>query len=74
MDQNCLAQSGAMPLLGQGTSGLAEIKGNRAQEIAALRLGIELGVKLIDTAEMYADGAAEVLVGDAINGIPRNKL
>jgi diketogulonate reductase-like aldo/keto reductase len=40
----------------------------RADEIAALRLGIDLGMSLIDTAEMYADGGAEELVGEAIDG------
>jgi diketogulonate reductase-like aldo/keto reductase len=40
----------------------------RADEIAALRTGIDLGMTLIDTAEMYADGAAEKLVGEAIRG------
>jgi diketogulonate reductase-like aldo/keto reductase len=41
---------------------------SRNEEIKALRLGIDLGINLIDTAEMYADGDAEVLVGDAIAG------
>ena len=41
---------------------------NRAQEIAALRLGLDLGMTLIDTAEMYADGEAERIVGEAIAG------
>jgi diketogulonate reductase-like aldo/keto reductase len=41
----------------------------RAEEIAALRLGIELGLTLIDTAEMYGDGAAEELVGEASAGL-----
>jgi len=47
---------------------MAEDVRRRASEIAALRLGIDLGMTLIDTAEMYADGAAEVLVGEAIAG------
>jgi diketogulonate reductase-like aldo/keto reductase len=47
---------------------MAEQAGRRAQEMAALRLGIELGMTLVDTAEMYADGAAEALVGEAIAG------
>ena len=58
----------AVPILGQGTWGLAEGKHERDQEIRALRLGLELGMSLIDTAEMYADGETEKLVGDAING------
>jgi diketogulonate reductase-like aldo/keto reductase len=47
---------------------MAEDPRRRVEEIAALRLGIELGMTLIDTAEMYADGGAEELVGDAIDG------
>jgi diketogulonate reductase-like aldo/keto reductase len=47
---------------------MAEVSGRRAQEIKALRLGIELGMTLIDTAEMYGEGAAEELVAEAIAG------
>ncbi len=54
--------------LGQGTWGMAEGRRPHQVEIAALRLGIELGMTLIDTAEMYADGGAELLVGEAIAG------
>jgi diketogulonate reductase-like aldo/keto reductase len=57
-----------VPSLGQGTWMMAEQPGKRADEIAALRAGIDLGLTLIDTAEMYADGAAERLVGEAIAG------
>jgi diketogulonate reductase-like aldo/keto reductase len=55
-----------IPALGQGTWHMAEDPRRRSDEIAALRLGIDLGMSLIDTAEMYADGDAEVLVGKAI--------
>src|SRR3977135_2040423 len=58
----------AIPSLGQGTWGMAEDARRRKEEVAALRLGIDLGMTLIDTAEMYADGGAEVLVGEAIAG------
>src|SRR3984893_6632247 len=57
-----------IPVLGQGTWHMAEDPRRRADEIAALRLGIDLGMSLIDTAEMYADGGAERLVGEAIKG------
>lgn len=57
-----------VPVLGLGTWGLAEGKHPREEELRALRTGIELGMTLIDTAEMYADGGAEELVGDAIKG------
>nr|WP_220182896.1 aldo/keto reductase [Sphaerisporangium album] len=58
----------AIPVLGQGTWHMAEHLASREQEIAALRLGLDLEMKLIDTAEMYADGATEALVGEAIAG------
>ena len=57
-----------VPILGQGTWHMAEDPRRRKDEITALRAGIDLGLTLIDTAEMYADGEAEVLVGEAING------
>ena len=59
----------AIPRLGQGTWYMGENPQSRAQEVAALRLGIELGVTLIDTAEMYADGGAEKVAGEAIKGL-----
>ncbi|MFG3120469.1 aldo/keto reductase [Streptomyces sp. NPDC048201] len=54
--------------LGQGTWYLGEEPARRAQEIAALRLGVDLGMTVVDTAEMYGDGAAEELVGEALRG------
>ena len=57
-----------VPLLGQGTWRMGESKSARAREVAALRLGIELGMSLIDTAEMYGDGGAEEVVAEAIDG------
>lgn len=64
-----LADGTALPALGQGTWMMAERPDRRADEIAALRAGVDLGMTLIDTAEMYADGASERLVGEAIAGI-----
>src|ERR1700720_551966 len=58
----------AIPSLGQGTWGIAEDARRRKDEIAALRAGFDLGMTLVDTAEMYADGGAEGLVGEAIAG------
>ena len=58
-----------VPALGQGTWRMGEDARLRKQEIAALRAGIELGMTLIDTAEMYGDGAAESLLGEALAGI-----
>jgi diketogulonate reductase-like aldo/keto reductase len=58
----------AIPVLGQGTWQLGDRADRRQQEIAALQLGIDLGMTLIDTAEMYGDGASEELVAEAISG------
>ncbi len=58
----------AIPILGQGTWYMGEDDRERAREADALRLGLDLGMTLIDTAEMYADGGAEEVVGDAIEG------
>lgn len=58
-----------LPRLGQGTWFMGEDPLNRAEEIAALRHGVELGMNLIDTAEMYGDGRSEELVGEALKGI-----
>ena len=58
----------SVPVLGMGTWHLAEGRHHRQEEIEALRSGLTLGMNLIDTAEMYADGGAEALVGDAIRG------
>lgn len=57
-----------VPVLGQGSWRMAERAARRADEIASLRSGIDLGMTLIDTAEMYAAGAAEELVGEAVAG------
>jgi diketogulonate reductase-like aldo/keto reductase len=57
-----------VPALGQGTWRMGEDKSAHADEVAALRLGIDLGMTLIDTAEMYGDGGAEKMVADAIEG------
>src|SRR6266481_4824592 len=63
-----LPDGNRVPVLGQGTWRMGEGKRGRDSEIAALRLGIELGMTLIDTAEMYGDGGAERVVADAIEG------
>jgi diketogulonate reductase-like aldo/keto reductase len=56
----------AIPLLGLGTWRMGEAPEHRRREVGALRAGIELGMVLIDTAEMYADGGAERVVGEAL--------
>ncbi|WP_375383281.1 aldo/keto reductase [uncultured Sphingomonas sp.] len=62
-----------VPALGQGTWMMAEHPNRRVDEITALRAGIELGMTLVDTAEMYADGESERLVGEAVAGV-RNRV
>lgn len=57
-----------VPALGQGTWFMGEQRARRAEELRALQHGIELGSTLIDTAEMYGDGATEELVGEALQG------
>jgi diketogulonate reductase-like aldo/keto reductase len=58
----------AVPALGQGTWHMGERGGDRRREADALRLGLDLGLTLIDTAEMYAEGGAEEVVAEAIAG------
>ncbi|RYZ00910.1 MAG: aldo/keto reductase [Comamonadaceae bacterium] len=58
----------SVPALGQGTWNVGDDPGRRAGEIAAIRLGLDLGLTLVDTAEMYGDGRSEQLVGEAIAG------
>nr|WP_026989606.1 aldo/keto reductase [Fodinicurvata sediminis] len=61
--------SGEMvPALGQGTWYMGDGLRSREEEIGALRRGIDLGLTLIDTAEMYGNGASEQLVGEAVAG------
>ena len=62
-----------VPCLGQGTWYMGERSGSAQAEADALRLGIDLGMTLIDTAEMYADGGAEQVVAQAAAG-QRDKL
>lgn len=57
-----------VPALGQGTWHLAEQPERKTEEIRALRAGLDLGMTLIDTAEMYGDGTSEELTGEAISG------
>jgi diketogulonate reductase-like aldo/keto reductase len=58
-----------VPALGQGTWYMGERRGEAAVEAQALRLGVDLGMTLIDTAEMYASGGAEEVVAQAVAGI-----
>lgn len=69
-----LKNGAEVPALGLGTWYLGDDAGRRAREIAALRTGIEKGMTLIDTAEMYGGGRSERLVGEAIKGTERGRL
>ncbi len=55
-----------IPVLGQGTWRMGEDPSRRRSEVAAIRLGLDLGMTLIDTAEMYSEGGAEEVLGEAI--------
>jgi diketogulonate reductase-like aldo/keto reductase len=57
-----------IPVLGLGTWKMGESPAKRADEVKALKLGIDLGMTLIDTAEMYADGKSEEVVAEAVAG------
>ena len=57
-----------IPVYGLGTWMMGEDRRKRADEITALKLGLDLGATLIDTAEMYGDGEAESITGEAISG------
>jgi diketogulonate reductase-like aldo/keto reductase len=57
-----------VPQLGQGTWRMGESAGARKEEVAALKLGLDLGMTLIDTAEMYGNGGAEEIVAEAVRG------
>jgi diketogulonate reductase-like aldo/keto reductase len=54
--------------LGQGTWHFAESPARSAEEVSSIRLGVDLGMTVIDTAEMYGNGASEALVGEAVAG------
>ncbi|MDB5359571.1 MAG: aldo/keto reductase [Rhodospirillales bacterium] len=63
-----LAPGLSVAAIGQGTWHMGERSARREAEVAALRLGLDLGLDLIDTAEMYGEGGAEEVVGEAIAG------
>jgi diketogulonate reductase-like aldo/keto reductase len=68
MHEVSFADTGRAVALGMGTWRMGERRASAAQEVAALTLGLDLGMTLIDSAEMYADGGAEKIVGEAIAG------
>ena len=68
MKQVTLPDGERVPALGMGTWNMGDDRATRAEEIATLRLGLDLGLRLIDTAEMYGEGLSESLIGEAIAG------
>src|SRR6476660_2117571 len=61
-----LATGEKVPVLGLGTWRMGERASERAAELKAVKLGLELGIRLVDTAEMYGEGKAEEIVGEAM--------
>nr|WP_281244960.1 aldo/keto reductase [Tropicimonas isoalkanivorans] len=68
MRQTTFSDGTDVPVFGLGTWYMGGSRTDRAEEVRSLQRGIDLGMSLIDTAEMYGDGAAEDLVGEAIRG------
>lgn len=68
MKQVTLPDGERVPALGMGTWNMGDDRATRTEEIATLRLGLDLGLRLIDTAEMYGEGLSESLIGEAIAG------
>jgi diketogulonate reductase-like aldo/keto reductase len=68
MKRVVLPSGETVPALGQGTWHFGEDPDRREEEIASIRRGLDLGLTLIDTAEMYGEGRSEMLVGEAIAG------
>jgi diketogulonate reductase-like aldo/keto reductase len=66
MREILLPSGEAVPALGIGTWGMGEHPGNAARETAAIQMALDLGMSVVDTAEMYGNGAAEELVGRAL--------
>src|SRR3954451_18995119 len=73
LPQVTLPSGEKVPAFGQGTWHMGEDRRRANEEAAAVRLGIELGLTLLDTAEMYGNGAAEEVVAEASRGL-RDKL
>ncbi|WP_306601679.1 aldo/keto reductase [Geothrix sp. 21YS21S-2] len=69
MESVTLPDGEKVPALGMGTWGMGEDPARRPTEIAAVRLGVELGLTLVDTAEMYGEGRTEQFLGEALAGM-----
>ena len=72
--QVCLSDGRKVPCIGQGTWFLGEHRDRFIREQEALTAGIDVGMTLLDTAEMYGNGKAEALIGRTIKGMDRSRL
>ncbi len=68
MRQVTLKGGDKVPVLGVGTWRMGERKGERPAEVAAIKLALDLGIRLVDTAEMYGEGGAEEMLAEALAG------
>lgn len=68
MKQVTLPGGERVPALGMGTWNIGDHRATRAEEIATLQMGLDMGLRLIDTAEMYGEGLSESLIGEALAG------
>jgi diketogulonate reductase-like aldo/keto reductase len=68
MRQVALKSGDRVPVLGVGTWRMGERKAERAAEVAAIKLALDLGIRLVDTAEMYGEGGAEEMLSEALAG------
>ena len=73
-NRTVIANGLPLPALGQGGWRLGDDPAKATEETQALRLGLELGLTLIDTAEMYGDGLSETLIGNALRGVARDAV
>jgi diketogulonate reductase-like aldo/keto reductase len=68
MKQVTLPGGERVPALGMGTWNVGDQSATRAEEIATLQMGLDMGLRLVDTAEMYGEGLSESLIGEALAG------
>ena len=68
MQKMTMPSGEALPALGMGTWCMGEDRAQRAEQIATLQAGLDAGLRLIDTAEMYGEGLAESMIGEALVG------
>ncbi|MEM7564803.1 MAG: aldo/keto reductase, partial [Pseudomonadota bacterium] len=68
MNQVQMASGKSIPQFGIGTWRMGEHPDRFAKEVAVIRSALELGIELIDTAEMYGEGGSEEVIGEAIKG------